>query len=184
MGVNLFPAQFRNGTLLQDVERALSESGLAPEFLELEITENIALGREEGTLSPLKELRAKGIGIAFDDFGTGYASLSYLTRYPLTRIKIDRSFIQQIGAQSAPEDTAIVRSIIVMGRNLGLEVIAEGVETTTQADFLKAEGCNELQGYLFSKPIRAEAFEQLLQSRASVYLTRVQRGRHMGSAGR
>jgi EAL domain-containing protein (putative c-di-GMP-specific phosphodiesterase class I) len=169
---------------LQDVEHALAESGLAPEFLELEITENIALGREEGTLSSLKELRAKGIGIAFDDFGTGYASLSYLTRYPLTRIKIDRSFIQQIGAQSAPEDTAIVRSIIVMGRNLGLEVIAEGVETAAQADFLKAEGCHELQGYLFSKPLPAEVFEQLLQSRASADSKRVQGGRRVGPAGR
>jgi len=164
MGVNLFPAQFRNGSLLQDVEYALTESGLPPEALELEITENIALGREEGTLSPLKALRAKGVGIAFDDFGTGYASLSYLTRYPLTRIKIDRSFIQKIGAQSAAEDSAIVRSIIVMGRNLGLEVIAEGVETTVQADFLKAEGCPELQGFLFSKPLPADAFEHYLRS--------------------
>jgi len=164
MGVNLFPAQFRNGSLLQDVEYALSESGLPPEALELEITENIALGREEGTLSPLKALRAKGIGIAFDDFGTGYASLSYLTRYPLTRIKIDKSFIQKIGAQCAAEDTAIVRSIIVMGRNLGLEVIAEGVETIAQAEFLKAEGCQELQGFLFSKPLPADAFERFLQS--------------------
>jgi diguanylate cyclase (GGDEF)-like protein/PAS domain S-box-containing protein len=166
MGVNLFPAQFRSGSLLQDVENALSESGLPPEALELEITENIALGHEEGTLSPLKALRAKGIGIAFDDFGTGYASLSYLTRYPLTRIKIDRSFIQKIGTQSAGEDTAIVRSIIVMGRNLGLEVIAEGVETTAQADFLKAEGCPELQGFLFSKPLPADAFERYLRSGA------------------
>jgi diguanylate cyclase (GGDEF)-like protein/PAS domain S-box-containing protein len=164
IGVNLFPAQFRNGSLLQDVEVALAESGLPPEALELEITENIALGREEGTLSPLKALRAKGIGIAFDDFGTGYASLSYLTRYPLTRIKIDRSFIQKIGTQSPGEDTAIVRSIIVMGRNLGLEVIAEGVETAAQAAFLKAEGCHELQGFLFSKPVPAEAFEDFLKS--------------------
>jgi diguanylate cyclase (GGDEF)-like protein len=166
MGVNLFPAQFRNGSLLLDVEQALSESGLPPDALELEITENIALGREEGTLAPLKALRARGVGIAFDDFGTGYASLSYLTRYPLTRIKIDRSFIQKIGEQSAAEDTAIVRSIIVMGRNLGLEVIAEGVETTAQADFLKAEGCPELQGFLFSKPLPADAFERYLRSGA------------------
>jgi diguanylate cyclase (GGDEF)-like protein/PAS domain S-box-containing protein len=164
MGVNLFPAQFRNGSLLQDVEHALFESGLPPDALELEITENIALGREDGTLSQLKELRARGVGIAFDDFGTGYASLSYLTRYPLTRIKIDRSFIQKIGPQSAAEDTAIVRSIIVMGRNLGLEVIAEGVETIAQADFLKGEGCPELQGFLFSKPLPAHAFEHYLRS--------------------
>jgi diguanylate cyclase (GGDEF)-like protein/PAS domain S-box-containing protein len=168
MGVNLFPAQFRGGSLLQDVEFALSESGLPPEALELEITENIALGREEGTLSPLKALRAKGIGIAFDDFGTGYASLSYLTRYPLTRIKIDKSFIQKIGTQSAEEDTAIVRSIIVMGRNLGLEVIAEGVETGAQADFLRAQSCHELQGFLFSKPLPANAFEHFLRSRVFV----------------
>jgi diguanylate cyclase (GGDEF)-like protein len=166
MGVNLFPAQFRNGSLLLDVEHALSESGLPADALELEITENIALGREEGTLSPLQALRAKGIGIAFDDFGTGYASLSYLTRYPLTRIKIDRSFIQKIGKQSAGEDTAIVRSVIVMGRNLGLEVIAEGVETTAQAEFLRAEGCHELQGFLFSKPLPAEVFERYLRSGA------------------
>lgn len=164
MGVNLFPAQFRNGTLLQDVEHALSESGLPPEALELEITENIALGREDGALAPLKALRSMGIGIAFDDFGTGYASLSYLTRYPLTRIKIDRSFVQKIDIQSASEDTAIVRSIIVMGRNLGLEVVAEGVETTAQADFLRSEGCHELQGFLFSKPLPKEAFEKFLMS--------------------
>src|SRR5213595_720188 len=135
--LNLFPAQFRNGTLLQDVVQALSDIGLPPEALGLEITENIALGREDGTLSALKALRSRGVGIAFDDFGTGYASLSYLTRYPLTRIKIDRSFVQKIDLQSASEDTAIVRSIIVMGRNLGLEVIAEGVETTAQADYLR-----------------------------------------------
>ena len=164
MGVNLFPAQFRSGSLLQDVEQALSGSVLPPDALELEITENIALGREEGTLSPLKALRAKGVGIAFDDFGTGYASLSYLTRYPLTRIKIDRSFIQKIGAHSAAEDTAIVRSIIVMGRSLGLDVIAEGVETAAQADFLKAEGCPELQGFLFSKPLPANVFEAYFRS--------------------
>ena len=164
MGVNLFPAQFRSGSLLQDVEQALSGSGLPPDALELEITENIALGREEGTLSPLKALRAKGVGIAFDDFGTGYASLSYLTRYPLTRIKIDRSFIQKIGVHSAAEDTAIVRSIIVMGRSLGLDVIAEGVETAAQADFLKAEGCPELQGFLFSKPLPANVFEAYFRS--------------------
>jgi EAL domain-containing protein (putative c-di-GMP-specific phosphodiesterase class I) len=132
--------------------------------LELEITENIALGREDGTLSALKALRSRGVGIAFDDFGTGYASLSYLTRYPLTRIKIDRSFVQKIDEKSPSEDTAIVRSIIVMGRNLGLEVIAEGVETTAQENYLRAEGCHEMQGYLFSKPVPSNMFEMLLIS--------------------
>lgn len=167
IGVNLFPSQFRNGSLLRDVEHALSESGLPPEALELEITENVALGREERTLSSLRALRAKGVGIAFDDFGTGYASLSYLTRYPLSRIKIDRTFVQKIAAGSAAEDTAIVRSIIAMGRNLGLEVVAEGVETVAQAAFLSAEGCHEQQGFLFSKPLPADTFEAYLRSRTS-----------------
>ncbi|MDE5446366.1 EAL domain-containing protein [Bradyrhizobium sp. CSA207] len=160
IGVNLFPAQFRNGSLLQDVEQALAESGLPAESLELEITENIALGREEETLSSLKALRARGVAIAFDDFGTGYASLSCLTRYPLTRIKIDRTFIQKIDAQSPLEESAIVRSIIMMGRNLGLDVTAEGVETAAQADFLGAEGCAELQGFFFSRPVPADVFER------------------------
>jgi EAL domain-containing protein (putative c-di-GMP-specific phosphodiesterase class I) len=162
MGVNLFPAQFRNGSLVQDVEQALAESGLPAEALELEITENIALGREEETLPSLESLRARGVAIAFDDFGTGYASLSCLTRYPLTRIKIDRSFIQKIDAQSPLEESAIVRSIIMMGRNLGLDVTAEGVETAAQADFLGAEGCAELQGFLFSRPLPADAFERYI----------------------
>lgn len=162
MGVNLFPAQFRNGSLVQDVEQALTDSGLPAEALELEITENIALGREEEILSALKALRARGVAIAFDDFGTGYASLSCLTRYPLTRIKIDRSFIQKIDAQSPLEDSAIVRSIIMMGRNLGLDVTAEGVETAAQANFLGAEGCAELQGFFFSRPLPVDAFERYI----------------------
>jgi diguanylate cyclase (GGDEF)-like protein len=162
IAVNLFPAQFRSGTLLEDVEEALAESGLLPEALELEITENIALDHDDSVLTPLVQLRAMGIGIAFDDFGTGYASLSYLTRYPLTRIKIDRSFVRNITASSASEDTAIVRSIIAMASNLGLEVTAEGVETAAQAAFLRAEGCHDLQGYLFSRPVPEEEFRRFL----------------------
>lgn len=164
VAVNLLPAQFRTGSLQQDVERALSMSGLSPEALDLEITENIALGPEEATPAPLRALRVMGVGIAFDDFGTGYASLSYLTRYPLSQIKIDRSFVQKISAQSPSEDTAIVRAIIAMGRNLGLEVVAEGVETLAQADFRTAEGCHLLQGFLFAKPLPADAFENYLRA--------------------
>lgn len=167
IGINLFPAQFRYGTLLDDVEHALSESGLPPEALELEITENIALGNDDAMLAPLKALRAKGVNIAFDDFGTGYASLSYLTRYPLTRIKIDRSFVRKITEQSSAEDTAIVRSIITMARNLKLQVTAEGVETFAQLSFLRSEGCHELQGFLFSKPLPADEFETFLAANAS-----------------
>ena len=105
VAVNLFAVHFRQGTLLQDVKDALQQSGLPPEALELEITENIALFQDEALLSPLRELRAMGVSIAFDDFGTGYASLSCLTSYPLTRIKIDRSFVQKASVDSAPESS-------------------------------------------------------------------------------
>jgi diguanylate cyclase (GGDEF)-like protein/PAS domain S-box-containing protein len=165
IGVNLFPAQCRGGTMQKDVEAALLHSGLPAEFLELEITENIALGDDEAMLVSLRELRAKGVGLAFDDFGTGYASLSYLTRYPLTRIKIDQSFVRKITNESASQDTAVLRSIILMAHNLGLQVIAEGIETAIQAAFLQAEKCDEVQGFLYAKPLAAAEFEEFLRSR-------------------
>jgi diguanylate cyclase (GGDEF)-like protein/PAS domain S-box-containing protein len=167
IGVNLFPVQLHNGTLLEDVEAALSRSGLPPEALELEITENIALGSDETMLMPLAALRERGVGLAFDDFGTGYASLIYLTRFPLSRIKIDQSFVRKISDIDKTEDTAIVRSVIVMAHNLGLEVIAEGVETVEQAAFLRTQGCEEVQGYLYAKPLPAREFEQFLAGNVS-----------------
>jgi diguanylate cyclase (GGDEF)-like protein/PAS domain S-box-containing protein len=162
VGVNLFPAQFQE-TLLKDVETALLQSGLAPEALELEITENIVLGWDEKMLAQLRTLRDMGVSLAFDDFGTGYASLSILTRYPLTRIKIDQSFMRKITDKSTSQDTAIVRSLIVMAHNLGLQVIAEGVETRAQATFLRAEKCEEVQGFLYAKPLPAQEFEEFLR---------------------
>jgi EAL domain-containing protein (putative c-di-GMP-specific phosphodiesterase class I) len=165
IAVNLFPVHFRHSTLIADVKDALRESGLPPEALELEITENIALSQDESLIAPLKELRTMGVGIAFDDFGTGYASLSCLTSYPLSRIKIDRSFVQTVVAGAPEEQSAIVRSILAMARNLKLDVTAEGVETTVQADFLRAANCQELQGYLFSKPVPSDAFENFLAAR-------------------
>ncbi len=164
VGVNLFPAQFHDGTLLSDVEAALLQTGLPAGALELEITENIALGHDEAMLASLRTLRETGVGLAFDDFGTGYASLSYLTRYPLSRIKIDQSFVRKISNSDSAEDTAIVRSIIVMAHNLGLEVTAEGVETPAQAAFLHAQGCEEVQGFLYAKPLPIAEFEQFLRS--------------------
>jgi diguanylate cyclase (GGDEF)-like protein/PAS domain S-box-containing protein len=164
IGVNVFPAQLHGETLLKDVDYALRQSGLPADALEIEITEKVALGQEKETLQALRTLRAKGVNLAFDDFGTGYASLSYLTRYPLTRIKIDQSFVRKITAKSTSEDTAIVRSIIVMAHNLGLKVTAEGVETAAQAAFLRAEKCEELQGYLYAKPLPAGDFETYLRS--------------------
>lgn len=166
IGVNLFPVQFHEQTLSADVEVALLQSGLPPSALELEITENIALGHDESILAQLKTLRANGVGLAFDDFGTGYASLSYLTRYPLTRLKIDQGFVRKISDPSQPENSAIVRSIIVMAHNLGLEVIAEGVETAAQAAFLRAENCEEAQGYLYARPLPLQDFESLLRAYA------------------
>ena len=161
IGVNLFPAQFRDGTLHTDVEEALRMTGLPAGALELEITENIALGHDEAVLALLRSLREKGVTFAFDDFGTGFASLSYLTRYPIARIKIDQSFVRKISPQS--ENTAIVRSIIVMAHNLGLEVIAEGVETPAHAAFLQAERCDEVQGFLYAKPLTEAGFEAYLR---------------------
>jgi diguanylate cyclase (GGDEF)-like protein/PAS domain S-box-containing protein len=164
IGINLFPVQFNDHNLLLDVEAALQESGLPASALELEITENIAFGHDERLLTTLRALRAKGVGLAFDDFGTGYASLSYLTKYPLTRIKIDRSFVRNIAKKCPQQATAIVRSMIVMAHNLGFEVIAEGVETADQAAFLQTKRCDEAQGYLYAPPLSEKEFDDFLRN--------------------
>jgi EAL domain-containing protein (putative c-di-GMP-specific phosphodiesterase class I) len=155
MAVNLFPKQLHHPSLVEDVEAALRRSQLPSDLLELEITENIALNNEEAA-KPLAQLREQGVKIAFDDFGTGYASLRYLTLFPVSRIKIDHSFVHDItnGAKSA----AVVRSLIGMAQSLGLEVIAEGVETNAQAAFLRNERCEEAQGFLYGKPLSAVDF--------------------------
>ena len=162
IGVNVFPPQFQGDVLLKAIDDAMNETKLPPESIEVEITENSTLNYE-GAAETLQKLHEKRVSIAFDDFGTGYASLSYLTRFPLSRIKIDRSFVRKI-----IEDTdaaAIVRSIIVMAHNLGLEVIAEGVETEAQAEFLLGEGCEEAQGFLYGEPLSAADFEKYLRAR-------------------
>jgi diguanylate cyclase (GGDEF)-like protein/PAS domain S-box-containing protein len=149
IAVNLFPKQLRYPSLIEDVEAALRDSTLPAELLELEITEDIALNYEEAA-EPLARLRAQGVKLAFDDFGTGFASLRYLTLFPVSRIKIDRAFVKGVGDD--PKSAAIVRSLISMARSLGLAVIAEGVETSAQAAFLRNEQCDEAQGYLFGQP--------------------------------
>jgi EAL domain-containing protein (putative c-di-GMP-specific phosphodiesterase class I) len=164
VAVNLFPSQFHGPSFVAELEEVLAATGLPPDSLELEITENIALNRNAATLAPLRRLRELGVHIALDDFGTGFASLSFLTQMPLTRIKIDQSFVRGL-----PDDhqlVAIVRSLIAMAHNLGLGVIAEGVETVAQANFLRSEGCDEAQGFLFAKPLTASAFEALLRAAA------------------
>ncbi len=156
MGVNLFGSQFRTGDLAKKVRSALSEVNLPASALELEITENIILRHDEEMIGPLRELHAAGVGIAFDDYGTGYASLSMLKRYPLTRLKVDQTFVRNMC--DSPADAAIIRAILYLGRSFGLEVIAEGIETEEQLARLRKKGCKEGQGYLFGKPMSAEHF--------------------------
>lgn len=156
MGVNLFAAQLRAGDLAAEVEALLQRHGLPPDTLELEVTENIVLEQDHQVLDTLTRLRAMGVGIAFDDFGTGYASLSLLRTYPLSRIKIDRSFVQSM--LESERDRTLVRAIVDMAHGCGLETIAEGVEHAPQAEWLCSIGCEEAQGYHFGKPMPAGMF--------------------------
>jgi diguanylate cyclase (GGDEF)-like protein/PAS domain S-box-containing protein len=162
IGVNMFPPQLDDETLVDSIADALRKAGLPPEILELEITENAALNYDD-TIIPLQHLHEMGVRLALDDFGTGYASLNCLTRFPLSRIKIDRQFVGKITDDA--EDAAIVRSLIGMAHNLSLGVIAEGVETDAQAAFLRDQGCEEAQGYLYAQPLSAAEFEAYLRSR-------------------
>ncbi|WP_192456646.1 putative bifunctional diguanylate cyclase/phosphodiesterase [Musicola keenii] len=161
ISINLFAAQFRSGMLAQKIQSVLAKSGLKPSSLELEITENIILRYDENMLKPLNELRNLGVGIAFDDYGTGYASLSMLKNYPVTRLKIDQTFVRTM-CDSAP-DAAIVRAILYLGKSFGLDVIAEGVETEDQCERLRNKGCEQAQGYLFGRPMPSTEFEKLLE---------------------
>lgn len=152
VGVNLFGTQFRDGHLADNVRCILHDTGLPACALELEITENIILRRDDTMLGALQELRAIGVGIAFDDFGTGFASLSLLKQYPLSRIKIDRSFVE--GICTNPVDAAIVNATIHIAHAMRIDVVGEGVETIEQRDCLRACGCSVAQGYLYGKPMR------------------------------
>ena len=149
VAVNLSPLQFRSGNLLAIVSEALEASGLAPSRLELEITETLLLDRSGLVLATLHALRALGIHISMDDFGTGYSSLSYLRSFPFDKIKIDRSFIHDMG--DSVDSQAIVKAIIGLGASLGITITAEGIETVSDMERLRDEGCDEGQGYLFSK---------------------------------
>ncbi len=153
MGVNLFSAQFSSGSLDQIVEATLSRHGLTPDDLEIEVTETIALRPGDGTPAMLQTLRAMGVHIALDDFGTGFASLSTLKQLPVTRLKIDRSFIEDLGR--GPHGAAIVTAIVSLADRLDLEVVAEGIETEAQSAALRDLGCRAGQGYLYGRPSRA-----------------------------
>jgi diguanylate cyclase (GGDEF)-like protein/PAS domain S-box-containing protein len=160
VAVNLSPVQFRSRNLVQAVISALAHSGLSPLRLELEITESLFLAETEANLAILHQLRGLGISISMDDFGTGYSSLSYLRSFPFDKIKIDRSFVKDIAER--PDCVAIVRAISGLGRSLKITTTAEGVETIDQLDWLRAEGCNEVQGFLFSAARPAAEVEALL----------------------
>lgn len=163
IGVNLFGMQFEIGDVEATVRRILAETGLPAHALELEITENIILNNDEAMVSPLRCLRELGVGVAFDDYGTGYASLSLLKRYPLSRLKIDRSFVRDLSANI--EDRAVVSAVLYLGKSFNLKVIAEGVENAEQLELLRQAGCEEAQGYLMGKPMPADEFERLFLRR-------------------
>ncbi len=162
VAVNLSAAQFKSPGLPQTIASALSESGLAPERLELEITETILLQDSEATLGMLYQLRELGVRIAMDDFGTGYSSLSYLQSFPFDKIKIDRSFVKDIAESSGSLN--IVRAVAALANGLGIAATAEGVETAEQLDTIRSEGCSEMQGFLFSQPLPAGEIAQLIRS--------------------
>lgn len=160
VSVNLSVKQLRQGNFVSLVRQVLMETGLPAELLELELTESQLLDNIDNAVSISHQLRALGVKLAIDDFGTGYSSLSYLKRFPVDYVKIDRSFISEL--DQVGDDSAIVRAIIAMVHSLGLKVVAEGVETQAQMDFLKEQGCDEIQGYLISRPVPAEQFAELL----------------------
>jgi diguanylate cyclase (GGDEF)-like protein/PAS domain S-box-containing protein len=162
IGVNISAIEFRNENFLQGIFAILKDTGLDPKFLELELTESVLMKRPESTASILQALRAEGVRVAVDDFGTGYSSLSYLQKFSIDALKIDQSFVRRI--TTAPDETTIVTAVIGMARSLKLRVVAEGVETAKELEFLQAQQCDEAQGYYFSRPVPPEQFAQLLET--------------------
>ncbi|MDD2795095.1 MAG: EAL domain-containing protein [Acidocella sp.] len=162
IAVNLSPLQFRDTGLVEIIDRALAQGGLAPERLELEITETTMLETNSETVDALWQLHGRGVRVALDDFGTGYSSLSYLRRFPFDKIKIDRSFIRDLGYEK--DDSSIILAIIGLAERMGMVVTAEGVETPKQAQILTAYGCGQAQGYLFSRPVPGVVFAQILEA--------------------
>ncbi len=162
MAVNLSPRQFADTHLLQDIDEALGASGMSATLLQLEVTESMVMRHVDRAIKVLDAIQSRGIRLAIDDFGTGYSSMSLMKQFPIDTIKIDRSFVRDLPDDS--EDRAIAQAIIRMGKALGMTVVAEGVETVEQLAFLRHHGCDEMQGYLFSKPLPASKMAELLQS--------------------
>ncbi|MBC7453595.1 MAG: EAL domain-containing protein [Massilia sp.] len=170
VAVNVSARQFAQADLASTIAAVLLEVGLAPDYLELELTESLIMNDVGQAIGALRELKALGVRIAVDDFGTGYSSLAYLKRLPIDVLKIDRAFVADIGAGDG-DDAAIVTSIITLAHALKLKVIAEGVEIAEQLDYLRRNACDEMQGYYFSKPVDADAFAELLRAATPLMLT-------------
>jgi EAL domain-containing protein (putative c-di-GMP-specific phosphodiesterase class I) len=162
VAVNLSALQFRDRGLAHAVRGALEESGLPPQLLKLEITESAMMHDAEGSCAILEEFKSIGVGIAMDDFGTGYSSLAYLRRFPIDQIKIDSSFVRDLEGGRGSE--ALALGIVALARSMGLQTVAEGVETRQQRDFMRAARCDMFQGYLFSPPVAADRIAALLDA--------------------
>jgi EAL domain-containing protein (putative c-di-GMP-specific phosphodiesterase class I) len=163
IAVNLTGNQLKNDKVIPTIEQILEENSCQPDWLELEITESVIMEQHGRSFNILQQLNDHGIELAIDDFGTGYSSLAHLKRLPVSRLKIDRSFIRDIPQDSS--NKAIARAVIAMGKSMGLRVIAEGVETNEQKTFLAAERCDEIQGYLNGRPLPADLMTQVLRNR-------------------
>jgi diguanylate cyclase (GGDEF)-like protein len=171
IAVNLSRRQLQHRDFLQMVTKVLADTGLPPRHLELELTEESVIDKLKESVALLHALKERGVTLAMDDFGTGYSSLSYLRHMPVDSLKIDRSFVRDIGAD--PDDAAIITAIIAMAQSLALRIVAEGVETAEQLEFLKNRGCHEIQGYYFSRPLPAIEFARLLSVKAAKWPARV-----------
>ncbi|WP_279384450.1 EAL domain-containing protein [Geotalea toluenoxydans] len=168
VAVNFSPKQFLQPMMVNMVEQVLAEEDMDPRWLEMEVTENVMLQNVDKTIDTLNRLNKLGIHISIDDFGTGYSSLSYIKKLPIQTLKIDQSFVSDIDTNK--DDAAIATAVINMARSLRLNVIAEGVETVEQLKMLSDLDCQEMQGYLFSKPVSAEEVTHLLKSTEWPYL--------------
>jgi EAL domain-containing protein (putative c-di-GMP-specific phosphodiesterase class I) len=173
MSVNLSPRQFKEPGMLHEIGEILAGTGMAPELLELEITESMIMQNVDIAAEKADALNKVGIKLAIDDFGTGYSSLSQLKRFPIDTLKIDRAFVRDI--PDSADDTAITKAVISLGKALDVRVVAEGVETPAQYRFLREHGCDEMQGFYFSKPIHPDAFADLLKKKAPKRRTRRKR---------
>jgi EAL domain-containing protein (putative c-di-GMP-specific phosphodiesterase class I) len=166
LAVNVSNSQFHDPKLVQTVAQVLADTGLAPEQLDLELTETVAMRHPERSVPTLRGLRTLGVQLSLDDFGTGFSSLGHLQQYPITALKIDQSFVRSIAEN--PRDASITRTVIAMAHNLGLRVLAEGVERQDQLEYLREHGCEEIQGFLVSKPLPPDEFIQFVAKHVAI----------------